>query len=128
VHFTPKETSQGSFIVKHAGTIAARARAIGVIPENLSTIVSVIGGKVGVPATPAPDVDVSYFFTDHIAAELIAASARREASVSGSILGHVDVGSVYVLPPTLTLQYHFFPKNRISPYVAARADRGLVLR
>jgi outer membrane protein len=108
-----------SFVTEKAGTIMVRVRAIGVIPETNSSSVSVIGGGVNVTSTPAPEIYFSYFFTDHIAAELIAASTRHEASASNTILGHVDVGSVYVLPPTLTLQYHFLPASRFSPYVGA---------
>jgi len=33
------------------------------------------------------------------------------------IVGDVDLGSVWLLPPTLTLQYHFMPEGQISPYV-----------
>ena len=108
-----------SFVPKTAGTVMIRVRAIGVIPQTSSSSVSAIGGNVNVTSTPAPEIDLSYFFTDHVAAELIAASTRHEASASNTALGHVDVGSVYVLPPTLTLQYHFMPAQRFSPYVGA---------
>ena len=104
---------------KQAGTVMVRIRAIGVIPETLSSSISVIHGGVNVTSTAAPEVDVSYFFTDHLAAELIAASTRHELSGGHTALGHLDVGSVYVLPPTLTLQYHFLPQSRFSPYVGA---------
>jgi hypothetical protein len=77
-----------------AGDFLIRARGVGIIPENLSSSVSLIGGKVAVTATPAPEVDFSYFLTDHIAFELIAASTRHEVSATGTALGHVDVGSV----------------------------------
>ncbi len=102
-----------------AGDFLIRARGVGIIPENLSSSVSLIGGKVAVTATPAPEVDFSYFLTDHIAFELIAASTRHEVSATGTALGHVDVGSVWVLPPTLTVQYHFLPHGFINPYVGA---------
>jgi outer membrane protein len=100
-----------------AGTFMVRVRAIGIIPENLSSSITAIGGNVAVTKTPAPEVDLSYYLTDHLAVEVIAASTRHEASAQNSVLGHVDVGSVYVLPPTLTLQYHPFPHSRFSPYV-----------
>jgi outer membrane protein len=102
-----------------AGDFLIRVRAIGVIPEDTSSSVSVIAGHVDVTATPAPEVDLSYFITDHIAAELIAASTRHEIAAEGTILGHVDVGSTYILPPTLTVQYHFLPHGFIDPYVGA---------
>ncbi|NPD68568.1 OmpW family protein [Lichenicola cladoniae] len=105
-------------IGKHAGTFMVRLRAIGVLPENLSSATS-LGGSVHASNQVAPEVDLSYFLTDHLALELIAASTRHEVSASATVLGHVDVGSTYVLPPTLTLQYHFMPHGRFSPYVGA---------
>lgn len=104
---------------KAAGTLMFRFRAIGVIPEDNGSSVSAIGGQVNVSATAAPEIDGSYFFTDNIAAELIAASTRHEVTATGTALGNVDVGSAWILPPTLTLQYHFMPQSQISPYVGA---------
>ena len=100
-----------------AGDFLVRIRGIGVIPETSSSSVSLIGGHVDVTATPAPEIDFSYFLTDHFAAELIAASTRHEVSAAGTALGHVDVGSVWVLPPTLTVQYHFLPHGLFNPYL-----------
>jgi len=104
---------------KEAGGIMVRLRAIGVIPLDSGSSVSGIGGSVHASASAAPELDVSYFFTDNIAAELIAASTQHNVWVSGSALGHVNVGNVWVLPPTVTLQYHFMPHERFSPYVGA---------
>jgi outer membrane protein len=103
---------------KEAGTVMVRLRALGVLPENKSSSTS-LGGAVETTNQVAPEIDLSYFFTGHLAAELIAASTRHEVSASGTAIGHVDVGSTYVLPPTLTLQYHFMPHARISPYIGA---------
>ncbi len=102
-----------------AGDFLIRLRAIGVLPEDGSSSVSAIGGSVHVTATPAPEVDFSYFFTDHVAAELIAASTRHEIVATGTALGRVDAGSTYILPPTLTVQYHFLPHGLIDPYLGA---------
>lgn len=100
-----------------AGDVVVRVRAIGVIPQDSSSSVSAIGGHVDVTATPAPEIDLSYFLTDHIAAELIAASTRHSITAVGTSLGRVPVGSTYILPPTLTAQYHFLPRGWIDPYV-----------
>ena len=117
-HAQPAATSSpGAETGKHAGSVMDRVRAIGVLPQVSSSSVSVIGGRVEVSDTPAPELDLSYFLTDNIAAELIAASTRHTVSAKGTALGKVDVGSVWVLPPTLTAQYHFMPKERFSPYV-----------
>ncbi|HVC63576.1 MAG TPA: OmpW family outer membrane protein [Acetobacteraceae bacterium] len=102
-----------------AGTFMVRLRAIGVIPEDNSSSISLIGGSVHASAQAAPEVDVSYFLTDHIAFELIAASTEHTITATNTALGKVDVGSTWILPPTLTVQYHFMPHSRFSPYLGA---------
>ena len=64
-----------------------------------------------------PEVDFSYFFTDNIALELIAATTRHSIKARNTSLGTVDVGKVTLLPPTLTVQYHFWPRQAFSPYL-----------
>lgn len=102
-----------------AGTFMLRARAIGLIPLDSSSSISAIGGQVDATSQAAPELDLSYFITDNIAVEAIAATTRHEISAHGSSAGNLDVGSVWVLPPTVTLQYHFMPHARFSPYVGA---------
>jgi outer membrane protein len=102
---------------KEAGTFMLRMRAIGIIPEDNSGSISKIGGHPTATAQAAPEFDLSYFLTDHIAFELIAATTRHDVKAKGTALGDLDVGSVWALPPTLTVQYHFFPHSAFSPYV-----------
>lgn len=102
---------------KEAGTFMVRLRAIGVIPENFSSSITPIGGTVGVTATAAPEVDLSYFFTDNIAVEAIAASTKHTITANNTVIGNVPVGTAWVLPPTVTLQYHFMPHEQFSPYL-----------
>jgi outer membrane protein len=102
---------------KEAGTFMFRARAIGLIPENNDSSISAIGGHVSATAQAAPEVDLSYFLTDNIALELIAATTRHDVKAVRTKVGDIDVGSVWALPPTLTLQYHFMPHAAFSPYV-----------
>lgn len=90
-----------------------RARAIGVLPQENSTVN--VGGDIAVSNSITPEVDVSYFFTDHIAAELIAATARHSLDYNGS----TPLAETWILPPTVTVQYHFSPDQQISPYVGA---------
>ena len=71
---------------KAAGTFMIRGRLIGVIPEDNSSSTT-IGGHVTTTAQPAPEVDLSYFFTDNIAAELIAASTRHNVAATGTAVG-----------------------------------------
>lgn len=109
---------------KQAGTFMVRLRAIGIIPEDNSSSTS-IGGHVNTSAQAAPEADLSYFFTDNIAAEVIAATTRHSLQANGTAVGSVDVGSTWVLPPTITVQYHFMPHERFSPYVGAGLNVSL---
>jgi outer membrane protein len=111
-------TSADAPVGKQAGTFMVRARVIDVIPEDNASSTSV-GGHVTATDQVTPEVDFSYFFTDNIAAELIAATTRHDIRAVGTAVGDVDVGSTWVLPPTVTLQYHFMPKARFSPYIGA---------
>ena len=91
-----------------------RIRVINMNPDVSSTV-NVIGGGVDINSDTVPELDITYFFTDHIAAELILATIRYSVDVVGSILGNVDLGRVSLLPPTLTAQWHFFLTRRSGP-------------
>lgn len=90
-----------------------RVRAIGVLPDEDSSVN--IGGDVDVGNALVPEVDLTYFITDNIAAELIAATAQHELNYTGD----TNLGNTWILPPTLTLQYHFTPDQKFSPYIGA---------
>lgn len=92
-----------------------RARAIAIVPDENASVTT-IGGDVDVTNEVVPELDITYFFTDHFAAELILATARHSATAT---TGPTDLGSVRILPPTLTLQYHPFPNAQVRPYVGA---------
>jgi outer membrane protein len=103
---------------KAAGTLMMRARLIGVIPLNSNSSIDTIGGTISTSNAVAPELDFSYFLTDNIALELIAASTKHTIYANNSALGgKFKVGTTWVLPPTLLLQYHFMPKERFSPYL-----------
>ena len=61
-----------------------------------------------------PEVDVSYFFTPNVAAELILTVPQKHTLRAGG----AAIGSLKHLPPTLLLQYHFNTSG-IKPYVGA---------
>lgn len=90
-----------------------RGRIIDVIPQEDSTVN--VGGEVKVGDRVAPEVDVTYYFTPNISAELIAATTKH--SLKHSAAG--ALGDTWVLPPTITAQYHFTPDSAFSPYVGA---------
>jgi len=101
---------------KQAGTFMIRVRGIGVLPEDSASSTSV-GGHVKASDAFAPEVDLSYFFTDNIAGEVIAATTRHDITATGTAVGDVKVGSTWALPPTVLVQYHFMPHQALSPYV-----------
>jgi outer membrane protein len=100
----------------HAEDFLVHLRAIGVLPENFNSSVSVLGGHVNATDQVTPEIDLSYFLTDHFSVEAIAATSRHNVSATGTALGKVDVGSVWALPPTVTLQYHLSPIYGFQPY------------
>ncbi len=94
-----------------------RARAIGVVPDEDSK--TTIGGRATVKDSVVPELDFTYFFTDHIGAELIAGVTPHKVGAVNTSLGNLDLGEVWLLPPTLTVQYHFNPYGDIRPYAGA---------
>lgn len=62
-----------------------------------------------------PEVDVSYFFTKNIAAELVL-TYPQNVNID---IGGVQHGTVQALPPSLVLQYHFTDFGQWQPYVGA---------
>lgn len=108
-----------------AGEVLLRIRAIMVAPNVRS------GGidptfpteKVSVNRSFMPEVDVTYLATDNIGFELIASTTKHEASgTSGTTGGIGKLASTWVLPPTLTAQYHFNAHGKVRPYVGAGAN------
>jgi outer membrane protein len=105
---------------KSQGDVLVRLRALAVVPQEEGDVITAAGAQTGlaveVDSDFVPEIDFSYFITDNLALELIAATTRHEVTTSPT---WNNVGKVRLLPPTLTLQYHFLPKERVSPYVGA---------
>jgi outer membrane protein len=104
-----------------AGDWLVRARAIVVAPteEAGPVLPSFPTGSVTVDNAIVPELDFSYFVADNIAAELILATSPHDVSGAGALSGLGEIIDSMVLPPTLTLQYHFLPDAEIRPYVGA---------
>ena len=97
-----------------------RLRAVGVAPEE-SAKIGIIGGDVAISNALIPELDFTYFFTEHFAAELILGTAKHDVKAVNTAAGNVDLGSVWLLPPTLTAQYHFYTSDQkvFKPYIGA---------
>lgn len=95
-----------------------RLRVLGVIPENGGSVNQVPGSALKTSNQVVPELDISYFFTRNIAAELILGVTKHHVTGDGAIAG-LDVGKAWLLPPTLTLQYHFTEFGAFKPYIGA---------
>ncbi len=71
---------------------------------------------VEVDSDVKPTVTFEYFLADNLGLEVIAALPfKHDIAIKG--LG--TVGSTKQLPPTVSLQYHFNSKGKVSPFVGA---------
>ena len=112
-----------------------RVRVVGVLPRDsgsvyipdptlnatlallgLSTVNPVPGNPLAVSKTVIPEIDISYFFTPNIALELILAVTPHKVTGQGLLAG-LDIAQTWLLPPSLTLQYHFTNFGAFKPYI-----------
>ncbi|AGH98732.1 OmpW/AlkL family protein [Micavibrio aeruginosavorus] len=90
-----------------------RGRVVGVLPDG-DGHVSGTALKTDVGDAVTPEVDLTYFLTNAIGLEIIAATAQHEIYANAS-----NLGNTWILPPTVTLQYHFMRDQKFSPYIGA---------
>ncbi|MDA9482255.1 membrane protein [Bradyrhizobium sp. CCBAU 11445] len=103
-----------------------RLRVLGVLPDTAGTSVSVAGAPslsspisgLSISDQAIPELDITYFFTRNVAAELILGVTSHHISGNGALTG-LDIGKAWLLPPTLTLQYHFTDLGALKPYIGA---------
>lgn len=110
----------GETLAMEAGDIIVRGRAIAVVPSEDANITgAVTGDSIDIDTSVVPELDFSYFFTPNIAVELIAAVTPHDVNANGTSAGDLDLGDVWLLPPTITVQYHFDTGSNFKPYVGA---------
>lgn len=118
----PSRTSTAPLLIQESSPWMIRVRALAVLPQS-SASVSVNGAPdiSGLKASNAvvPELDISYFFTKNIAAELVLGVTPHDVKGTGALAGLGKIGSTWLLPPTLLLQYHFTEFGAFKPYVGA---------
>lgn len=105
-----------------AGDTFVRVRAIMVSPTETSggILPTFPTEEVKVNDSIMPEIDITHMVTNNVGLELIAATTKHNASgTSGTTGGIGKLASTWVLPPTLTVQYHFAPDAKVRPYVGA---------
>ena len=104
-----------------AGDILVRLRGIGVIPtansDGIQSDLTTSGLEA--QAVGVPELDFTYMVTNNIGLELILATSPHDLDFTGVQSGIGKGGTVWLLPPTLLLQYHFMADQSIRPYVGA---------
>jgi outer membrane protein len=107
----PASAAQGDWLV--------RLRGIWVAPQDESSAVlpTFPTGSASVDDAIVPELDFTYFLSDHVGAELILATSPHDISGEGALAGLGKIADTMALPPTLTLQYHFMPNAKFRPYV-----------
>jgi outer membrane protein len=105
-----------------------RFRGLGVVPQEGSGnwkldhahSAALDGAGLNITNSVVPELDISYFFTKNIAAELILGVTPHQVNSAGSLSSTLhlgQIGNAWLLPPTLLLQYHFYLDKGIKPYV-----------
>lgn len=110
------------FKPKTAGTLLVNLRVTDIMPTGSDAVTTLSGAATGLTAkvgdSVMPTLGITYFLTDHVAVEAIAGTTKHTVKVEGAGVD-VNVHKTWVLPPVVTVQYHFAPAQRFSPYVGA---------
>ncbi len=109
--------AQDNTAFKSAGKWLIGLKVLNLDPDVESA--TSIGGEATVDDDTVPELDIRYFITDNIAIEAILGTTEHNVAAVGTALGNVNLGTVKVLPPTFTLQYHFNSESRFLPYIGA---------
>ncbi|MBT7407868.1 MAG: OmpW family protein [Nitrosomonadales bacterium] len=132
-----------SLAIAKEGDVVVRLRATAVIADEQSNLYAqtqestglaaalygTSDAKLDVNSNVIPEIDFSYYLTDNIAAELILALGTRHDVKIKPITSsnNADLGSINILPPTLTIQWHFNPDESFDPYLGVGATYARVM-
>lgn len=105
-----------------AGDWLVRGRIIDIAPNDSSGSLSINGADTGqegvrVNSDTVPELDITYMLTQNWGVELILGYSQHKVAGEKTWAALGDVINTKVLPPTLTLQYHFRPHSEWRPYV-----------
>lgn len=89
-----------------------RVRGIYVIPDEKFDGRIPGSETLSIDEYAAPELDLEYFFTKHISTELALAVTKHDIQSNKA-----NIGSTWLLPPSLLVKYHPIPCWQISPYI-----------
>jgi len=98
--------SQGDWLLRFGGAqVSPNDGSSGVVAND----------AIGVDSNAQPFVNLTYMLRDNIGLEVLAALPfQHDITLNGS-----KIAETKQLPPTISVQYHFRPKENIRPYVGA---------
>ncbi len=110
-------TAVTSAVAAETGNWIVRGRAIHVTPNDRSSEVTTLAGSgVGVGDDTTAELDITYMLRPNWGLELILGTTHHDLTGTGTIANLNKIGDTALLPPTLTLQYHFAPQAKVRPY------------
>lgn len=89
----------------------------GQLVDTLKAVTPLPNPSVSIDNKWLPELDIAYFFTPNIAAELILTVPQKQKVFADFDGGQAEIGSFKHLPPTLLAQYHFTNIPVVRPYV-----------
>ncbi|CAN7623987.1 outer membrane beta-barrel protein [Pseudoduganella sp. LjRoot289] len=107
----------GQAVAAEASPWLVRLRALHLDPADKSDPVGGTGAanRLTLDNKTFPELDVSYFFSPNLAAELVLTYPQKH----DVLLDGKSIGTMKHLPPTLLAQYHFMPGAQVQPYAGA---------
>jgi outer membrane protein len=109
----PAQAEAGDWIVRLRAIVVAPNEKTGTVQPSFATSHTSVNDSV------APELDFTYMWTKHVGTELILATTKHHVSGRDALAPVGRLASTWVLPPTLTLQYHFTGLGAFKPYVGA---------
>jgi len=106
----------------YGGNFMVKAGVTGVLPDSSFGPITANGapflgaGNAEVEDKIIPSLTLAYFLNKNIAVELFCCFSKHDIDGKSALAG-VDVGSSWIFPPALTVQYHFDGMGAIKPYV-----------
>lgn len=116
---------QGTEIATKGGDWFTRVRALYVYPNYSSGSVNTIpDSAVGVKPSWTGEFDFGYMITKNLGTELILGTTCNTVFGRKALSG-TKIGTAWLLPPTLTVQWRFLPTHRVQPYIGAGVNYTL---
>ena len=104
--------TSGAAMAQTEGPWLVRARAVHLDSANKDNT----GLGLSINDKTIPELDITYFFSPNIAAELVLTVPQKQ-NVNSTAAGYL--GTLKHLPPSLLAQYHFTQFSGFKPYVGA---------